>query len=123
MLANGLGQMAKGAEATARRPATPPVKFSFGKLALRVCVDGLESLTKTHRAAKFGVLTTEIFTLLLTLFSEVPNVPRRLQSAPLRLAPSRELSAMEALARRRRVHGEATTQPHAKPLSSPRYPS
>ena len=40
MLANGLGQMAKGAEATARRPATPPVKFSFGKLALGVCVNG-----------------------------------------------------------------------------------
>ena len=74
MLANGLGQMAKGAEATARRPATPPVKFSFGKLALGVCVNGLESLAKTHRAAKFSVLTTEIFTLLLTLLSEVPNV-------------------------------------------------
>src|SRR5271157_6101082 len=74
MLANGLGQMAKGAEATARRPATPPVKFSFGKPALGVCVNGLESLAKTHRAAKFSVLTTEIFTLLLTLLSEVPNV-------------------------------------------------
>ena len=36
-------------------------------------------------------------------------------------AGNKELSAMEALARRRRVHGEATTQPHAKPLSSPRY--
>ncbi len=34
----------------------------------------------------------------------------------------KELSAMEALARRRRVHGEATTQPTAKPHSIPRYP-
>jgi len=33
----------------------------------------------------------------------------------------KELSAMEALARRRRVHGEATTQPPSKPHSSPRY--
>ena len=41
VLANGLGQMTKGAEATARRPATPRVKFSFGELALRVRVDGL----------------------------------------------------------------------------------
>src|ERR1700730_5018514 len=74
MLANGLGQMAKGAEAAARRPATPPVKFSFGYLALGVSVNGLESLTQTHRTAKFGVLTTEIFTLLLTILTEVPSV-------------------------------------------------
>src|ERR1700730_2540550 len=74
MLANGLGQMAKGAEAAARRPATPPVKFSFGHLALGVSVNGLESLTQTHRTAKFGVLTTEIFTLLLTILTEVPSV-------------------------------------------------
>src|SRR5258708_22724631 len=74
MWANGVGEMGKGAEATGRRPATPPVEFSFGKLAFGVCVNGLESLAKTHRAAKFSVLTTEIFTLLLTLLSEVPNV-------------------------------------------------
>ena len=37
-------------------------------------------------------------------------------------AGNKKLPAMEALARRRRVHGEATTQPHAKPHSSPRYP-
>src|SRR6266850_1113115 len=74
MLANGLGQIAEGAEATARGPATPPVKFSFGNLAVRACVNGLESLTQTHRAAKLRVLTTEIFTLLLTILIEVPSV-------------------------------------------------
>jgi hypothetical protein len=74
MLVNGLGQIAEGAEATARCPATPPVKFSFGNLAVRAGVNSLESLTKTHRAAKFGVLATEIFTLLLTLLTEVPSV-------------------------------------------------
>src|SRR5260370_19876966 len=74
MLANGLGQMGKAAEPTAHRPATAPVEFSFGKLAFGVCVNGWESLEKSHRGAKFSVLTTEIFTLLLTLLSEVPNV-------------------------------------------------
>src|ERR1700752_2058732 len=74
MLANGLGQIAERAQATARGPATPPVKFSLGNLAVRACVNGLESLTKTHRAAKFRILTTEIFTLLLTILIEVPSV-------------------------------------------------
>src|SRR6266481_8222298 len=74
MLSNGLGYIAEGAEATARGPATPPVKFSFGQLAVGVCVNGLESLTQTHRTAKFGVLTTEIFTLLLAILTEIPSV-------------------------------------------------
>jgi hypothetical protein len=74
MLPNGLGQIAEGAEATARCPATPPVKLSFGNLAVGAGVNGLESLTKTHRAAKFRVLTTEIFTFLLTILIEVPSV-------------------------------------------------
>src|SRR5215510_3351120 len=74
MLPNGLGQFAKGAKATARCPATPPVKFSFGNLALRVGVNSLERLTQTHCSAKFGVLATEIFTLLLTLLTQVPSV-------------------------------------------------
>ena len=30
-------------EATARRPTRPPPEFSFGKLAVGVCIDGLES--------------------------------------------------------------------------------
>ena len=72
MLANGLGQITERAEAIARGPATPPVEFSFGKLA--VGVNGLGSLTQTHRSTKFGVLTREIFTLLLTLFTQVPSV-------------------------------------------------
>jgi hypothetical protein len=58
MLPNGLGQLAEGAEATARCPATPPLKFSFGNLALRAGVNSLERLTQTHRAAEFGVLAT-----------------------------------------------------------------
>src|SRR5258705_7093323 len=41
MLPNGLGQLAEGAEATARCPATPPLKFSFGNLALRAGVNSL----------------------------------------------------------------------------------
>jgi hypothetical protein len=43
-----------------------------------------------------------------------------IDATPLDSTPE-DLSAMEALARRRRVHGEATTQPPAKPHSSPRY--
>src|SRR6266403_1933010 len=74
MLTNGPGQITEGTEPTPRCPATPPVKFSFGDLPVRACVNGLESLTKTNRAAKFSVLTTEIFTLLLTLLIQVPSV-------------------------------------------------
>src|SRR6516164_11407101 len=74
MLPNGLGQLAEGAEATARCPAAPPVKFSFGNLALRAGINSLERLTQTHCSAKFGVLATEIFTLLLTLLAQVPSV-------------------------------------------------
>src|SRR5271156_5593254 len=74
MLANGLGQIAEGAETAARCPATPPGKLRFGSLAVRAGVNSLESLPKTHRAAKPCVLATEIFTLLLTLFTEVPSV-------------------------------------------------
>ena len=44
VLTNGLGQMAEGTEATARCPTPPPPEFSFGKLAVGVCVNGLESL-------------------------------------------------------------------------------
>src|SRR5208282_3312095 len=66
--------MAEGTEATARRPTTPPLEFSFGKLAVGACVNSLESLTKTHRTAKFSVLTAEISTLLLTLLTEIPGV-------------------------------------------------
>ena len=46
ILTNGLGQMAEGAEATARCPTTPPPEFSFGKLAIGVCVNGLEGLRR-----------------------------------------------------------------------------
>ena len=60
MLANGLGQMAKGAQATARSPATPPIQFSFGHQAIRDCVYSLESLTKTHRAAKAAPQTSKV---------------------------------------------------------------
>src|SRR5271170_6776228 len=74
ILTNGLGQMAEGTEATARGPTTPPPEFSFGKLAVGVCVNGLESLTQTHRTAKLSVLATEVFTLRLTLWTEVPGV-------------------------------------------------
>src|SRR6266436_4531670 len=86
MLPNGLGQLAEGAEATAGCPATPPLKFSFGNLALRAGVNSLERLTQTHCAAEFGVLATEIFTLLLTLL-RFQALPRKLQSAPLRSEP------------------------------------
>ena len=64
-----LAKWRKGLEATARRPATPPVKFSFGKLALGVCVNGLESLTKTHRAAKFSVGSRVCFAGLLIVIA------------------------------------------------------
>src|ERR1700737_3312223 len=74
MLANGLSQIAEGSEPAARCPATPPVKFSLGELAGRAGVNGLKSLTQTHRATKFGVLAREIFSLLLTLLTEVPSV-------------------------------------------------
>src|SRR6516165_2798646 len=68
MLANGLGQSTERVEATACCPATPPLKFSFSNLALRAGVNRLETLTKTHRSTKFGVLTTEIFPLFLAFF-------------------------------------------------------
>src|SRR5271166_1369141 len=42
ILTNGLGQMAEGAEATARGPTTPPPEFSFGKLAVGVCASADE---------------------------------------------------------------------------------
>src|SRR2546430_2433427 len=74
MLTNGLWPGAEGNLATVRCPATPPLKFGFGNLALRAGVNSLESLTQTHRAAKFGILTREIFTLLLTLRTQVPSV-------------------------------------------------
>ena len=74
ILTNGLGQMAEGAEATARCPTAPPPEFSFGKLAVGVCVNGLESLTQTHRTTKLRVLATEVFTLRLTLWTEIPGV-------------------------------------------------
>src|ERR1700694_820971 len=74
MLANGLSQIAEGSEPAAGCPATPPVKFSLGELAVRAGVNGLKSLTQTHRATKFGVLAREIFSLLLTLLTEVPSV-------------------------------------------------
>ena len=74
ILTNGLGQMAEGAEAAARCPTTPPPEFSFGKLAVGVCVNGLESLTQTHRSAKLSVLATELLTLRLTLLGEIPGV-------------------------------------------------
>ena len=74
ILANGLGQMAKGPEAAACCPTTPPPKFSFGELPVGICVNGLESLTQTHRPAKLSVLATEVFALRLTLWTEIPDV-------------------------------------------------
>jgi len=74
ILTNGLGQMAEGGEAAARCPTTPPPEFSFGKLAVGVCVNGLESLAQSHRAAKLSVLATEVFPLRLTLRGEIPSV-------------------------------------------------
>ena len=66
--------MAEGAEATARRPTTPPPEFRFGKLAVGACVNGLQSLSQTHRTAKLSVLATEVFTLRLTILGEIPSV-------------------------------------------------
>src|SRR6516225_1021339 len=74
MLANGLGQSTERAEATACCPATPPLKFNFGNSALRGGVNSLKRLTTAHRTAEFGVLTTEAFTLRLTLLTQVPSV-------------------------------------------------
>src|SRR5215831_14161955 len=85
MLPNRLGQFAEGAKAAARCPATPPVKFSFGNLALRVGVNSLERLTQTHGSAKFGVLATEIFTLLLTLLAQVPSVAAQAPERPFEI--------------------------------------
>src|SRR6516225_5945184 len=71
MLANGPRQRTERAKATACCPTAPPGKFNLGNLAIRAGVDSLERLTQTHRAAKFSVLTREIFTLLLTLLAQV----------------------------------------------------
>jgi hypothetical protein len=38
MLANRLGKLAEGVEATTRCPATPPLEFSFGNLAFQAGV-------------------------------------------------------------------------------------
>jgi len=53
MLPNGLGQLAEGAEATARCPATPPLKFSFGNLTLLTQVSGVaaQAPERTLRSA------------------------------------------------------------------------
>src|SRR6516162_4678298 len=67
-------RLRKGLRRLRAAPATPPVKFTFGNVALRAGVDSLERLTQTHRAAKFAVLTGEIFTLLLPLLAQVPGV-------------------------------------------------
>src|SRR6201995_1489051 len=74
ILTNGLGQMAEGLEATTCCPTAPPPEFSFGKLGVGVCVNGLESLTQTHRTAKLSVLATEVLTMRLTLWTEIPGV-------------------------------------------------
>src|SRR5215813_5765913 len=101
MLPNGLGQFAEGAKATARCPATPPLKFSFGNLALRASVNSLERLAQTHCSAKFGVLATEIFTLLLTLLTRVPSVaaqaPRASALRPSIMRSKLEFSALSTL--------------------------
>jgi hypothetical protein len=59
MLADCLGQIPEGAEPATRCPTDPPGKFSFGNLTVGVGVNGLESFTKSHRTAKFSVLSTQ----------------------------------------------------------------
>src|SRR3984957_8893535 len=77
--------MAEGPEAAARCPTAPPPEFSFGKLAVGVCVNVLESLTQTHRTAKLSVLATEVFTLRLTLWTEIPGVAAQAPHRPFEL--------------------------------------
>src|ERR1700745_3418915 len=87
MLTNGLGQSTERVEATACCPTTPPVKFSFGNVALGAGVNSLQRLPQTHRSAKFGVLTREIFTLLLTLPAQVPSVTAQAPERAFELGP------------------------------------
>src|SRR5277367_6415893 len=77
--------MTKGPEAAARCPPTPPAQFSFGKLAVGVCVDGLESLTQTHRTAKLSILATEVLAMCLTLWTEIPGVAAQTPHRPFEL--------------------------------------
>src|SRR5580658_3836445 len=64
---NGLGQMAEGAEATARCPTAAPAQCSLGKMAVGVCVNGLESLTQPPRTTELCVLAIEVVTVPFTL--------------------------------------------------------
>src|ERR1700730_5600155 len=77
--------MAKGPKAAARCPTTPPPKFSFGELPVGVCVNVLESLTQTHRTAKLSVMATEVSTLRLTLWTEIPGVAAQAPHRPFEL--------------------------------------
>src|SRR5208283_2150693 len=56
------------------RPGAPPGKVSFGTLTVQAGIKSLQSFTKTHRATKFGVLSTEVFALLLALRTEIGHV-------------------------------------------------
>src|SRR6516165_12073517 len=85
MLANGPGQRTERAEATACCPTAPPGKFSLGNLALRAGVNSLQSLPQTHRSTKFGVLTTETFTLFLAFLSQVPSITPQAPQRPFEL--------------------------------------
>src|ERR1700692_982331 len=77
--------MAKGPEAAARCPTTPPPQLGFGKVAVGVCVNGLESIAQTHRTAKLSVLPTEVVTMCLTLWTEIPGVAAQSPHRPFEL--------------------------------------
>jgi hypothetical protein len=89
-----LAKSRKALRPAAHCPTVPPGKFRFGTVAVGVSVNRLESFTKTHRPAKFSVLSTEVFALLLTLLAEVPTVtaqaphrPFEIDSLALKFAP------------------------------------
>src|ERR1700674_1977833 len=79
--------MAKGPEAAARCPTTPPPQLGFGKLAVGVCVNGLERIAQTHRTAKLSVLPTEVVTMCLPLWTEIPGVPAQSPHPPFGRGP------------------------------------
>ena len=85
MLANGLGQLAEGAEATARCPTTPPVEVQLRQPGVPGWRNSLEALTQAHRSTKFGVLATEIFTLLLMLLAQIPNIAAQAPQRPFEI--------------------------------------